>query len=180
MSTDGGTPNSLTTAGVDCVGGTGIEEYRGCLGLGAAEACVAANGTCETAAAECYQEYLHPASEDNSDLWLGLTCDLGTADGTFCVDEATTTACETGGGDCRGFGPYFNGEITEDPDDICADIQQDLDATFDTQLFPIVCQDENGNGQADVWNCTVWANSDQMRKILRQMVISQAARANLM
>jgi uncharacterized repeat protein (TIGR01451 family) len=78
----------------------------------------------------CYSDYLHPVSADNTDLDL-----LG------------------------GAGPFFNGEITEDPGDACGDIQQGNNAFFTTAEITIKCQDSDDNGIADVGTCTVWANS---------------------
>ncbi len=78
----------------------------------------------------CYNDYLHVVSTNNSDLDL------------------------TGGA-----GPFYNGEINEDPGDSCGDIQQGTNAFFQTAQITIKCQDSNDNGIADVDTCTVWANS---------------------
>jgi hypothetical protein len=58
-----------------------------------------------------------------------------------------------------GSGPFYNGELSEDPGDTCGDIQQGQNAFFQTGQITIKCQDSNGNGIADVNTCTVWANS---------------------
>lgn len=78
----------------------------------------------------CYNDYLHIVSTDNSDLDL-----------------------------VGGAGPFYNGEINEDPGDSCGDIQQGQNAFFQTAQITIKCQDSNDNGIADVDTCTVWANS---------------------
>ncbi|UCD40888.1 MAG: hypothetical protein JSV69_09845 [Chloroflexota bacterium] len=78
----------------------------------------------------CYNDYLHVVSADNSDLDL------------------------TGGS-----GPFYNGEITEDPGDTCGDLDQGQTAFFQTAQITIKCQDRDNNGVADVNACTVWANS---------------------
>ncbi|MFC2037761.1 hypothetical protein ACFLYD_07345, partial [Chloroflexota bacterium] len=78
----------------------------------------------------CYQDFLHPVSTDNTDLDL------------------------TGGS-----GPYFNGEIDEDPEDMCGDIQQGLTNTHVFETISVICQDSDNNNVADVTSCTVWANS---------------------
>jgi hypothetical protein len=80
--------------------------------------------------ATCYNDYLHVVSPDNSDLDL-----------------------------TSGAGPFFNGEINEDPGDTCGDIQQGQNAFFQTAEITIKCEDSNNNGVADVDTCTVWANS---------------------
>jgi hypothetical protein len=87
-------------------------------------------GTPNALGGSCYQDYLHPVSADNTDINLA-----------------------------GGFGPFYNGEIVEDIGDTCADIEQGQNATFVTEEFPIVCQDSDNDGQADVTSCTVWANS---------------------
>jgi hypothetical protein len=87
-------------------------------------------GTPNELGGSCYNDYLHPVSANNTDLNL------------------------TGGS-----GPFYNGEITEDPGDSCGDIEQGQDAFFITAEIDIVCQDSDGNEQADVNSCTVWANS---------------------
>jgi hypothetical protein len=87
-------------------------------------------GTPNALGGTCYQDYLHPVSADNTDLDL------------------------TGGS-----GPFYNGEITEDPGDACADIEQGQDAFFITQTIEIICQDKDNDNIADVDTCTVWANS---------------------
>jgi hypothetical protein len=78
----------------------------------------------------CYNDYLHVVSTDNSDLDL------------------------TGGS-----GPFYNGEISEDPGDSCGDLDQGQNAFFQTAQITIKCQDSDDNGIADVNACTVWANS---------------------
>lgn len=78
----------------------------------------------------CYNDYLHPISANNSDLNL-----------------------------TSGLGPFYNGELTQDPGDTCGDSQQGLDVFFTTAQITIKCQDSNDNGIADVNSCTVWSNS---------------------
>ena len=78
----------------------------------------------------CYSDFLHPVSADNTDIDLA-----------------------------SGSGPFFNGEITQDPADQCGDIEQGNNATFETDFMDIVCQDNNGDFIADVASCTVWASS---------------------
>jgi hypothetical protein len=87
-------------------------------------------GTPNALGGSCYSDFLHPVSADNTDLDL-----MG------------------------GFGPYYNGEITEDPGDMCGDIQQGMNAFFQTDVITFPCQDSDGDGRADIQSCTVWANS---------------------
>jgi hypothetical protein len=87
----------------------------------------------------CFRDYLHPVSADNSDLDL------------------------TGG-----FGPFYNAETDlypADPDnptegdDLCADIQQGTESIYvlnEGQPITIVCQDSDGDGQADVGAVVSW------------------------
>jgi hypothetical protein len=163
-----------------CVGGTLDGEYCG-DDPGPSGACELNGGTCPAANTDLD---VNSRCDGGSvpftgDRCLdGFWCDGGTDNGDPCPlnPDATVddTACVSGGGTCLdpsvvcvdsggsctpANGPYYNGESTEDPADLCADIQQGVDATYDTQLFPIVCQDSNGNGLADVTSCTVWANS---------------------
>ncbi|HEU5056223.1 MAG TPA: hypothetical protein VFU21_06850, partial [Kofleriaceae bacterium] len=88
----------------------------------------------EGASLECYNDFLHPVSADNSDLDV---------DG--------------------GSGPFYNGEVDvqaeDETYDQCGDIQQGVDNYVDLAAFSVVCQDNNGDGIADVPACTVWANS---------------------
>jgi len=79
---------------------------------------------------KCYNDYLNPVSADNSDLNLS-----------------------------GGLGPFYNGEISEDPGDTCGDIQQGQNAFFQTEQITIKCEDSNDNGIADVNSCTVWSNA---------------------
>ena len=78
----------------------------------------------------CYSDFLNPVSANNGDLDLS-----------------------------GGTGPFYNGEITEDPADSCGDIQQGNDASFITDWVSIQCQDSDGDTIADVASCTVWASS---------------------
>ncbi|MGD9030681.1 MAG: hypothetical protein PVG25_12810, partial [Anaerolineae bacterium] len=87
-------------------------------------------GNANSLGGQCYQDFLHPVSDDNTGLDL------------------------TGG-----FGPYYNAEITEDPGDECGDIRQN-ESTFHTfSMVSVVCQDSDNNNVADISTCTVWANS---------------------
>ncbi|HUV28897.1 MAG TPA: hypothetical protein VMW34_16160, partial [Anaerolineales bacterium] len=87
-------------------------------------------GDPNTLGGTCYNDYLHPISANNTDLNLS-----------------------------GGSGPFYNGEITDDPGDTCGDIQQDQNVFFQTAQITIKCQDSNDNGTADVNSCTVWSNS---------------------
>ena len=61
-----------------------------------------------------------------------------------------------------GSGPFFNGELTggaQDLGDTCGDIEQGKDAIREIKDVTILCQDSDGNKQADVDTCTVWNNS---------------------
>jgi hypothetical protein len=87
-------------------------------------------GSANSLGGSCYNDYLHPVSADNTDLEL-----------------------------ISGFGPFYNGEITEDPADTCGDIEQNQNTFFQTAQITIKCQDSDDDGTADVSSCTVWANS---------------------
>jgi len=86
-------------------------------------------GDPNTLGGKCYNDYLHPVSSTNSDLNLS-----------------------------GGSGPFYNGEISEDPGDTCGDIQQGQNAFFNTAQITIKCQDSDDDGTADVNSCTVWSN----------------------
>ena len=87
-------------------------------------------GTPNDLGGACYSDFLDPVSADNNDLDL-----------------------------INGIGPFYNGEIDEDPSDTCGDIQQGQNAFFTTDEITIKCQDSDNNNVADVESCTVWANS---------------------
>ena len=87
-------------------------------------------GDPNTLGGQCYNDFLHPVSDDNTDLNL-----------------------------VGGSGPFYNGEITEDPADACGDIQQNTPNYFVTAEIPIICQDSDNDNIADVNSCTVWDNS---------------------
>jgi len=87
-------------------------------------------GNANSLGGSCYNDYLHPVSADNTDLKI-----------------------------TSGFGPFYNGEITEDPGDSCGDIEQAQNTFFQTAQITIKCQDSDDDGTADVSSCTVWSNS---------------------
>ena len=87
-------------------------------------------GNANSLGGSCYNDYLHPVSVDNTDLKI-----------------------------ISGFGPFYNGEITEDPGDSCGDIEQAQNTFFQTAQITIKCQDSDDDGTADVSSCTVWSNS---------------------
>ncbi len=90
-------------------------------------------GNPNTLGGVCYNDFLHPVSLTNLDLDLG-----------------------------GGYGPFYNGEIEEDPADSCGDTQQynGTNASFlVTDEIQIVCQDTDNDNIADVNSCTVWSNA---------------------
>ena len=87
-------------------------------------------GNANSLGGSCYNDYLHPVSADNTDLKI-----------------------------TSGFGPFYNGEITEDSGDSCGDIEQAQNTFFQTAQITIKCQDSDDDGTADVSSCTVWSNS---------------------
>src|SRR4030043_262574 len=91
-------------------------------------------GTPNASGGTCYNDFLHYASLTNTDLNL--------------ID---------------GSGPFYNGELagggSQDLNDTCGDIQQNVPTYLTTQTIPIICQDSDNNGVADVQSCTVWDNS---------------------
>jgi len=87
-------------------------------------------GDANSLGGSCYNDYLHPASVDNTDLNI-----------------------------ISGFGPFYDGEINEDLADSCGDIEQAKNTFFQTAQITIKCQDSDDDGTADVSSCTVWANS---------------------
>ena len=90
-------------------------------------------GDPNTKGGTCYNDYLHPVSLTNTDINIST-----------------------------GNGPFFNGELTQDTNDFCGDIEQKpsgITTNFKTAEITIICQDSNNNGTADVNSCTVWSNS---------------------
>lgn len=79
---------------------------------------------------QCYNDFLVPASKSNSDLNL------------------------TGGS-----GPFYNGELLDDPTDLCGDIQANQVNRKTTSSLDVLCVDTTGSGSVDLAACTTWDNS---------------------
>ncbi|MBN1640071.1 MAG: hypothetical protein JXA09_02455, partial [Anaerolineae bacterium] len=79
----------------------------------------------------CYRDWLHPVSADNSDY-----------------------------DPIGGAGPFYNAEVTEDPADLCGDLEQGIDTYYDLEFIVTVpCVDTDGDGLLDVGTCVSWDNS---------------------
>ena len=77
------------------------------------------NNDPNTTGGACYTDFLNPVSANNTDLDL-----------------------------VGGAGPYYNGELLDDPTDFCGDIQSGARVSFITGLISLVCQDSDGDNVA--------------------------------
>jgi uncharacterized repeat protein (TIGR01451 family) len=75
----------------------------------------------------CFRDYLHPVSADNTDLNL------------------------TGGA-----GPFWNGEISQDPADTCGDVEKNGASIYNLGPISITCMDTDGDNILDVGTVVSW------------------------
>jgi len=88
----------------------------------------------------CYHDFLYPAT-------CG-TYNPGSL--TFNPDGTIDTFVDGG--------PYYNGECSEDPADVCGDLEQGVYNYRALQPLTIPCVDSNGDGKVDIGNCVSWDN----------------------
>ena len=86
-------------------------------------------------------------------------CSTSTTTSCFKDDDCPTgETCDFGYDPNSGAGPYYDGECTEDPPDLCGDLEQGVHTYLNLPEITIVCQDEDGNGFLDLGTCTSWDN----------------------
>ena len=78
----------------------------------------------------CYRDLLSPVSGTNSDLNI-----------------------------FDGSGPFYNGEITQDPADVCGDIQQNQETFKIVGPISVKCVDTDGDEKVDIGTCVSWDNA---------------------
>ena len=89
-------------------------------------------------------------------------CSPSCTNGGACFKDADCPVgeqCLTGYDPDSGGGPFFDGECTEDPDDLCGDLQQGVDTFLNLGLVTFICADSDGDGKADIGTCTSWDNA---------------------
>jgi len=108
---------------------------------------------------DCYRDFLN-----GTPLEPGTTgdctpvCNPG-GGACFKDDDCPGGTCDFGYNPNGGAGPFYDGECTEDPNDLCGDLEQLVPAFLNLDPITILCQDADGNGLLDLGTCTSWDNA---------------------
>jgi len=89
--------------------------------------------------------------EDCPDFATGESCTGGYNPGTLTL-EGGNIIFENGG-------PFYDGECSEDPNDVCGDLQQGVFTYSRLPALTVPCDDSNGDGFVDIGSCVSWDNT---------------------
>jgi Peptidase family C25 len=100
-------------------------------------------------------------ASERYDIGLFVSVDGGDSLRGECYQDYLTPVATSAGqtpNPVSGSGLYYNGELADDPADMCGDLEQGIFTYKNLDPITITCQDQDGDGIADIGTSVSWDN----------------------